>query len=267
MEIKADLHYHPSFFTNCQHPRLSEKRAPTLDEIVRLASKRGIDVLAITSCSNYSARDNRWKDYFGKDEPFHNYSRGNKNILFVRGQEFKTDKLDVNVLFAEGTISPEGSTSQKSKFDFYCTLDAAKNAGDNVVVLVQNYPFGLTRSDCGSKINPRILEKLYESGKIDGIEAYNSMDPIMVSSTRNIPGIAVSDGHSLNDLGWAYTKFVIPLTEGYQNPELTMEQIKDRIRTNNFDTFKRSLPMSSKLAYTLKLSEAIIRAKFSSFKI
>lgn len=256
--MNADLHFHPSFFGYGDKPHITEREYPTIEQIVKTAFKKGIDVLAITSCSTYEHIDRRWENYmqsFGKDKNVQNIkvdnlSNSDKSFLYIfHGQEFKTEKADLNVLFAEKRIPVE-----KSNGNFCYLLDAARDSGDNVVIT-------LPHPARENKLTPEEIRFIYDKNMIHALESYdalntkkNNEEARVLSINLKIPGIAVSDGHRLEDLGNAYTNFFI-------KPENELDipfEIKKIIEHKNFERIEHPSPLSSKILYLSKL----INAKF-----
>lgn len=278
--VKADLHFHPGFY-GAGHPwRLTEWKAPTTRDVVQTAWDRGIEVLAITSCVNAYSNDGRWEEHMKGSYP-HNFSVShlpqgaiftdlddysvNRSVYLFHGQEFKTDKLDVNVMFAERLVPRKESQRVPGKVDFNYLLDAARDSGDNVLIAVPPKALGLSEIDRGKDISMEELIDLYEEGKVDCLEAYNAMAPATENDKASrllrileIPGIAVSDGHRLADLGRSYTEFQLKGSH-----ESFPKQIREKIRNSEFKVCEKPLSSISKGLYLARLAEAIGRNKIS----
>lgn len=266
--MKADLHFHPSFFSRGDKPHITEKTTPSLVDIRVKALYTGMDLIAITSCSNSEHIDKRWEAYMQEAEKCIMYFGGKKldsqvlilgNIpssmtYLIHGQEFKTNKGDINVLFAEQRIPIENSNG-----GFYWLLDSARNCGENTLIGINQL------SKC--KLTPKELRELYEKGKIDFLESYNSMDfeknnqyAKKVSDEKQIPGIAVSDGHRLEDMARAY----IRAGEGYL-PDATYAElakyVKNAIKSRSFENIQEKTPLKGKALYLARLANAMFFPK------
>jgi hypothetical protein len=262
--MDADLHFHPSFSSS---PTWLERKIPRIEDIAEAAMDNNIGLLTVTSCSNAVHRDKRWEDLMiqiwdlkNQDMVIlsskaikvskkvkHPYER---DVVIIHGQEFKTDRGDVNVLFAERDIPLRESLSQFPKADFRYLLDAARNYGEHVVI-------GLNEV-MRSSLSDKEIRDLYERGKIDFIESFNSMetwknnfDSDMLAARLNIPGIAVSDGHRLEDMGASYTIF--KSNDLREDPAAMAEAI----RNNNFYPVERSCSLQSMALYAARLGNAI----------
>ena len=266
--MKADLHFHPSFFSRGDKPHFTEFKTPSLEEILNAMGQKGMEILTITSCSTVSHIDTRWNKYAKEADnlgvEFSENSSENENGLFfedydrhslylLHGQEFKTDKGDINVIGAESRVPIENSNG-----NFYWMLSAAKDSGHNVIITIPHPSRGL-------KIDPTELEKLYREGKIDALESYDSLDTSygnkvssQINQTTGIPGIAVSDGHRIKDMG----KSRIFIRDIRSKEQLTYEnltkQLKDKIRTRDFITTRDPSPLTSRILYLARLGNAIL---------
>lgn len=264
--MKADLHFHPSFFSRGDKPHFTERKTPSLDEIIATMYQRELELITITSCSTSGHIDKRWDAYLNNlDKKNLNvtqlsnqglFLKNNSNqIYLIHGQELQTNKGDINVLFAEKRVPIE-----KSKGDIFYILDAAKDQGENVLIGINQV------SKCS--LTPNEIRELYEKGKIDFLESYNSFDfpknnkhAENLSQNLGIPGIAVSDGHRLKDLGEAYIKFNSDKLTSQDNYNDLGKEIKELIKTNNFTKHIGSCSNFSRFLYLAKMSEHIIRSK------
>lgn len=226
MALNADLHFHPSFGNLRSGFLFSERSIPCLERVIDVAKKRNINFLAITSCSNAQVRDERWYDYLAEassstrynicfnDETMAVVNPDSSMDFIFHGQEFKTDALDVNVLFANKQIPIRASKINPIKVDFNYLLDSARNCGENTIICLRPISSGVSAEDRGTRVSEEVLRKLYEQGKIDCFEVYDAMDSSlknqqckMLSEKLEIPGISVSDGHDLASLGRTYMSF------------------------------------------------------------
>ena len=291
-KMKADLHFHPSHF---DEPHITEWKIPTIKDIFKKAFKKNINLLTITSCSDYVTRDKRWKKL--EKEYDHTFSLGifcdgmlqsleiNPNmymlnfsqdmhptpedilyykLIITHGQEIVTDKGDINVLFAEKYIDLKPSEREFPKADFKYALNSAKDSGENVVITI---PHPTWRNSLSEKE----LKELFEEGKIDALETFDSLLPQKYNTSAknlakkiNIPGIAVSDGHRISDLGKSYIHFrhigYNGLKDYYDN---LAKGIKEAMRKEEFVTYEQSCPNISRGLYVLRGTEARLESRFS----
>lgn len=216
--MKADLHFHPSFFSKGDKGRILEPQwaRPTLAKLEEKALEKGIDILAVTSCSHDRNTDRRWEAYMKEAEENKDGSmtilgpqgircqalgdKVSQPIYIIHGQQIKTDKAELNVLFADEQIYVEGTGAK-----FNDVLKMARDSGENVLV-------GLS-SPYKAEMAPSDMRTLYRAEQIDFLEAYDSMARIgcnayaeKLSEKTGIPGIAISNGHRLADMGSALIK-------------------------------------------------------------
>lgn len=281
--MNADLHFHPSFFSRGDKPHITERETPSLADILRNMDKKVSDILTITSCSTASHIDRRWSEYtrevhdldqtvlngeeFGENfcdnsnGMFFNRKRGYPAttipLYLLHGQEFKTDKGDINVIGAESRVPIENSNG-----DFYWMLDASRNSGQNVLITIPHPARGL-------KIDADELKKLYEEGKIDALEMYDSMDTasgnrksMELTKSTNIPGIAVSDGHRLKDMRRARIFIEDPSHKISTYEELT-RYIKNSVKSrSNYISLVDQSPITSRILYISRLANAVLFPQF-----
>lgn len=259
--LNTDLHFHPSFCHQAALPRWSEKKVPTMRELITEAVKKRIDMFTITSCSDANMRDPRWEEFLctGIEVPDYNVrllcidenhvsalaytSKHNpdRKIYVIRGQQFKTDGPDVNVVFAKTEVPIRASKKKPGVVDFRYLLDAARDCGYNVLIAI----------DKG--IDDASLKPLHAWEKIDCIE-YETPVP-------GVPRLAVSNGHELEDLGNSYTRFVYD--KNVRTYSGLKEVIKEHVRDNSFIPFYRDLGFGSKVRAGLRLGEELIRSSFT----
>jgi len=271
--MKADLHFHPSFFSRGDISHITERTTPSLAEIEKQAVKTGLDLLTITSCSWAEHIDKRWETYMqeiastSKQIPNQflcpqairftaKTLQGDYLIYLIHGQELQTNKGDLNVLFADKRVPIE-----KTKGDFYETIQAAKDSGDNILIGVNQL------SNCHIPLME--MSELHEHGKIDFVESWNSMDfeknnkyAQRFETETIIPGIAVSDGHRLEDMANAciITDEPYHLTIGtYQ--ELA-KLVKWKLETKGYINIGGKTPLKGKALYLARLANAIICPKY-----
>lgn len=264
----ADLHFHPSYFNARVGFQLTQWTVPTLKEIVDKAREKNVSILTITSGSNYKRTDARWEDYryelqlhsglkgydhyaFGDALEVCYKTTGTKIYIF-HGQELETDRGDINVLFAEKRIGIKGS---RGKFNYI--IDAAKDSGDDVLIGI----------NCPTRFKSKedILQ-LYIEGKIHFLETHNAMETKknnrrakkMIEGTEYsvIPRIAVSDGHRLEDMAIAYTKFNFSFNG---SSEELKKIISYAIKNKEFSTHEGECGYLSKFLCFARMAEATIK--------
>jgi hypothetical protein len=261
--MKADLHFHPSFFSGNKFHISEPFGMPSLDKIVDKAAERDISLLTITSCSNAVYRDKRWDDYtkkFGKSQSLiYGKTRKHDEITICHGQEFKTDKHDVNVIFADRIIPVKESSKVPDKVDFNYLLDSARDYGQNVIIAIPAKSFGLTKQDRGDDLTEEELRELYEKRKFDVLEVYDAMAPwfiteqsAKIASNLMIPRFGISDGHRLEDLGKNYIEIF-----GVKY----ISDIAQKIKSGKYLIHEDSLSLISKGLYTIRLASSIAGEK------
>ena len=262
--MKADLHFHPSFFSRGDKPHITELRTPSLDEIEQKAFDSDIDVLAITSCSWPKHIDKRWNEYLKEAEAKSPTYReilsdqailstredSRKMVYIIHGQELQTNKGDINVLFADQRVPIEKTSGKLEE-----VISAARDSGNNVLIGINQV------RKC--KLSPQELKELHQYGEIDFLESYNSLDINLnngyakkTSKKTEIPGIAVSDGHRLSDMGRAYiqTNSLIPILS-YKGLARFM---KEKINSKKFKNVEESSSLSSRFLYAARLANAVL---------
>ena len=279
--MKADLHFHPSVFAKGDKPHLSERKIPTLFNIEDMMVEKDIDILTITSCSSKDNIDPRWENH-RYDKEIHpiyqpkdlsefyviRFSQNHRDKksgkmeslkLILHGQEFKTSRGDINVIGALERIPVE-----KSEGNLFWLLDAARDRGNEVIVTIPHPGRGL-------QLTSNELVELYEQGKIDALESYDSLDTIrgnkrslQISLSTQLPGISVSDGHRLTDLGRSYIDVDLSFDYHFSNPNESFIQqyisfikgFKEKIRSGNFESIRNPSPFSSRVLYMTKMVNA-----------
>ncbi len=278
--MKADLHFHPSFFSPKtayswlknlpgRFEHVTERRTPSLYEVAAKAVEN-LDLLAVTSCSSKDHQDLRWQEYQRQAQqsertfelrhpqmivfhtgntPVSGYEPG--VIYLIHGQELKTDVGGLNVLFAEQNVP-----IQKTDGTLEEVLRAARDSGDNVLIGINE----LSRF----QRRPAEIELMYEDGKIDFLEMWNALailkwnlESYEIAEKTHLPRIAVSDAHRIHDVGSAhiYNSATLPNDLTY---EKLAKKISQDIRTQNFGLHEGEIPFSGKALYSIRLGEAIL---------
>ncbi|TMG22293.1 MAG: PHP domain-containing protein [Chloroflexi bacterium] len=173
----ADLHVHSrASFDALASPR----------DIVRVAAERGLTHIAIT-------------DHDRIDGALAAREAAPRGLSVIIGEEVRTDGGDLICLFLERAIAPGLSADE--------TIEEARSQGGMVGI---PHPFdrfrgSMLRTDRGVEV----------AGRVDWVEAYNARAVGGAANERaaefarehGLPGIAVSDAHSLVEVGVAYTAF------------------------------------------------------------
>jgi predicted metal-dependent phosphoesterase TrpH len=190
----ADLHCH----TSASFDSLSKPAS-----VVRAAAARGLTHLAITDHDRlegaFAARDSAPRD-----------------LMVIIGQEVKTTGGDLIGLFLEHPIAVGLSSA-----------DAAQAIREQGGLVGLAHPFDRFRSSGGRRANEAELEAL--RGHIDFVEVWNAR--IMLgdgnrraaefAQSQGLAGVAVSDAHTVLEVGVAYT-----IADG---PLDTAQQVRDAL--------------------------------------
>jgi predicted metal-dependent phosphoesterase TrpH len=268
--MKADLHFHPSFFSRGDRSRKTEGEAPTLTDIQRECSNKDLSVVTITSHSWTEHIDKRWGKYMEEMEEDSNVEQFNitplttQAIMFqdkyddasdprylIHGQELKTDKADVNILFADQRVPVEKTNGKLEE-----VVRAARDSGNNVLVSLPH--------PSHNKLTVGDIRALYKRGIIDIMESFSSLDLLpynnlckAMTEKVGIPGIAVSDGHRLVDMGKAHI-----YTETGSLPNMSYSAlckfVGSKIKEGEFKNHEESSSMRSRFLYGLRLAEVVI---------
>jgi len=170
-----DMHCH----TNASFDSLSDPGS-----VVRAAAKRGLTHLAIT-------------DHDRIEGALRARDAAPDGLTVIVGEEIKTADGDLIALFLERAVAPHMPAAE--------TIEAVRAQGGLVGI---PHPFDRFR---GSMLNDPRLEEI--AGMVDWVEAHNAR---VVGGTGNeraqafalqmgLPGIAVSDAHSVLEVAVAYT--------------------------------------------------------------
>ena len=174
MRAFVDLHCHSKGSFDC----LSAPK-----EIVKAASDRGLTHLAIT-------------DHDRIDVALEVRALAPAGLTIIIGEEVKTREGDLICLFLERAIPPGMSAAE--------TIAAAREQGGLVGI---PHPFDRIRGSI-----PRHAAMASLAAEVDWIETYNARvighgneDAALFAHEQGLPGVAVSDAHSILEIGVAYT--------------------------------------------------------------
>jgi hypothetical protein len=174
MRAFVDLHCHSRGSFDC----LSAPK-----EIVRAASERGLTHVAIT-------------DHDRIDVALEVRALAPAGLTIIIGEEVKTRDGDLICLFLERVIQPGLSAIE--------TIAAAREQGGLVGI---PHPFDRMR---GSILRDAAMASLAPA--VDWVEAHNARvighgneDAALFAREHGLPGIAVSDAHSIMEVGVGYT--------------------------------------------------------------
>ena len=153
---------------------------------MRVAAERGLTHIAIT-------------DHDRIDGALAAREAAPRGLSVIIGEEVRTDGGDLICLFLERAIAPGLSADE--------TIEEARSQGGMVGI---PHPFDRFR---GSMLRTHRGVELAE--RVDWVEAYNARAVGGAANERaaefarehGLPGIAVSDAHSLVEVGVAYTAF------------------------------------------------------------
>ena len=173
MRAFADLHAHSrGSFDSLASPK----------DMVKAAADRGLTHLAIT-------------DHDRIDVALEARALSQTAVTVIVGEEVKTRDGDLICLFLETAISPGLSAME--------TIAAAREQGGLVGI---PHPFDKMR---GSLLRDAAMASL--APHVDWVEAHNARlvghgneDAALFARDNDLPGIAVSDAHSVMEIGVAY---------------------------------------------------------------
>lgn len=167
------------------HTRASFDCLSTPGAVVRAAAERGLTHLAIT-------------DHDRIDGALEARDLAPAGLMVIVGEEVKTADGDLICVFLEQAIPPGMSAAE--------TIAAARDQGGLVGI---PHPFDGLR---GSLLRNERLAVLGD--RVDWVERHNArvigqgnQRAAEFAIDRGIPGVAVSDAHSILEIGVAYTKF------------------------------------------------------------
>jgi predicted metal-dependent phosphoesterase TrpH len=181
----ADLHCH----TSASFDSLSRPSA-----VVRAAAARGLTHLAIT-------------DHDRIDGAIAGRAAAPDGLTVIVGQEVRTSTGDLIALYVEQPIVPG-----------LAPAEAARRIREQGGLVGLAHPFDRFRAGAGRRGWEAELESLIPL--LDFVEIWNARlflgngnaDAAAFAATHNIPGVAVSDAHTVLEVGVAYTILRSPLT-------------------------------------------------------
>ena len=172
MYIKADLHNHTLY---------SKDSLLHIKVLLRLAKRRGIDVIAITDHNRLTEIEKTYEEVF--------------DIKVIRGEEVKTEKGEILALFINEEIPPGLSPEE--------TLDIIEGQGGVAII---PHPFDTFRNKTALLLNwepdRKIIVEVMNGRYITpafGEAAYS------YAKKYNYPMVAGSDAHTPVEVGRAYT--------------------------------------------------------------
>lgn len=179
----ADLHCHTSY----SFDSLSSPRA-----VVRAAAQRGLTHLAVT-------------DHERIDGAQAAREAAPEGLTVIVGQEVRTQGGDLIGLFLERPVAP-GMTS----------LDAARAIREQGGVVGLPHPFDRFRSSGGRRNTAAAWAELL--ALVDYVEGHNgrlmvgdgNLRAVELARAHGLPTAAVSDAHTVLEVGVAYTAFASP---------------------------------------------------------
>jgi predicted metal-dependent phosphoesterase TrpH len=180
----ADLHCHTSFsFDSLSRPAA----------VARAAAQRGLTHLAIT-------------DHERIDGALAARDAAPEGLTVIVGQEVRTSGGDLIGLFLERPVAPGMSS-----------LDTARAIGEQGGVVGLPHPFDRWRSSSGRRNSGAEWQELL--ALVDYIEGHNARltigdgneRAVALAREHGLPTVAVSDAHTLVEVGVAYTSFDAPI--------------------------------------------------------
>ncbi|MCD6410153.1 MAG: PHP domain-containing protein [Candidatus Verstraetearchaeota archaeon] len=216
MQLKLDLHV---------HTWASRDGVSSLEEVLRAASRKGLDGIAITD----------------HDQPFpmqlaEKLSRETE-LLVVPGVEITTRQGHLIALGFEELVKP--------MCDALAAGDLIKSAGG---VLVVPHPFDKYSHGVGEELAVELEPHAVEVCNASTWRRYNRR-AAELSRSRGIPGIAGSDAHHWRGVGRAYTVVEVE--------EPSIEEVLKAIRRGRVRAVEGYLPISVSI---LTLACRVLRA-------
>ncbi|ADN35338.1 PHP domain protein [Methanolacinia petrolearia DSM 11571] len=208
--LKCDLHVHTKY---------SRDGESSVEDIIRMAEKRGLDVIAITD-----------HDTVGGAK----YAQTIKtDIMVIPGVEISTKSGHLIALGITETI-PAG-------LDFYETVDRAREMG---AFLILPHPFHQFRHGVGTRLKDAI-------GAVDAVESFNSRYIIGSANKKaekkakkfKKPCVAGSDAHNARFVGYGVTVV---------DSEKDMQSIFDAISAGRVCIIGKMTPLKSYTGQSLK---------------
>ena len=203
MQLKLDLHV---------HTWASRDGVSSLEEVLRAASKRGLDGIAVTD----------------HDQPFpmrlaEKFSR-ETGLLVVPGVEITTRQGHLIALGFEEPVEPMR--------DALVVGDLIKSAGG---VLVVPHPFDKYSHGVGGELAVELKPHAIEVCNASTWRRYNRR-AAELSRSKGIPGIAGSDAHHWRGVGRAYTLVEVE--------EPSIEEVLKAVRRGKVKAMEGYLPIS-----------------------
>ncbi|MEM7822776.1 MAG: PHP domain-containing protein [Candidatus Aenigmatarchaeota archaeon] len=181
----SDIHIHSEY---------SEDSNSKIEDIIKIAKRRGLDAISITD--------------HGTVEGSLRAAKIARGIKIIPGQEIKTKQGEILVYNLTHDV--------KENMDITKTCKKIKREGGQIFI---PHPFDITRKSVNNKI-ASILNL------IDGIESFNSRTPFpfnvkaqIYAKSYGIPASAGSDAHFISEIGKCAVKI-------YGNPSLSKIKIK-----------------------------------------
>jgi predicted metal-dependent phosphoesterase TrpH len=201
----ADLHCH----TSASFDSLSRPQA-----VVRAAAERGLTHLAIT-------------DHDRIDGALAARAAAPEGLTVIVGQEVRTSAGDLIALYLERPILPG-----------LAPVEAARQISEQGGLVGLAHPFDRFRAGTGRRGWEAELEAL--TPVLDFVEIWNARlfvgngnrDAAEFAAARNLPGVAVSDAHTVLEVGVAYTIL--------HGPVATADQMRAALATAELVTARGS---------------------------
>ncbi len=202
MQLKLDLHV---------HTRASPDGVSSLEDVLRAASRRGLNGIAVTD----------------HDHPFpmqlaEKLSR-ETGLLVIPGVEISTKQGHLLALGLEEHVEPMR--------DALAVGDLVKSSGG---VLVVPHPFDRYSHGVGGELTARLKPHAVEIYNASTWRRYNRR-AVEFSKDKGIPGIAGSDAHHWRGVGRAYTVVEVE--------ELSIEEVLKAIRRGKVTAIEGYIPL------------------------
>ena len=227
------------------HATVTYKGIPDIKQLADHCIKIGLDCIVFTNFfdSRYEDLKKTWPSLrhfyemqdFGR--LFYAYN-GDKILMVIKGQEVPTK---------QGHILTVGAASN---IQDYRNLDETiKEAKDKDAIIIADHPFTKVWGGIGKENLEEYLDKY------DAIEIFNSQNiallpliPILdqrgsndlareFSRQNNLPGVATSDSHRLNEIALSYITFKKSIN--YYDSDLVISSLRSIIKSKDFENVTR----------------------------
>ena len=226
------------------HAVVTYKGSPNLEELTDHCINIGLDILVFTNFVDSRYEDLKKtatslpKNYEFEDKGVICYvSKDNKLFTIIKGQEIPTKKGHILTVNATDDIK-----------DYNDLSETIKEANDKDAIIIADHPFTLIWGGIGLSNLEKYLDKW------DAIETFNSQNielfpvyidqrisnPLALNFAKkyNIPSVATSDSHRLNEIALSYITFKEKF--GLKERDELISNLRGVIRKQNYECIERS---------------------------